>query len=358
MQGDEYEALKADIAENGLRELIWLHPDGRILDGRNRYCACRDTETEPHFRTWDGKGSLVNFVVSMNLHRRHLTSGQRAMIAAKLANMPVGRPEINAPIGAFNQPRAASVLNVSTRSVQRARQVLDNGIPELQTAIEQGRVSITPAAEAATELSSEEQNHFTTLTISGMAGTKALQAARSGPSQAVAVTVFSSESVEYYTPSKYIEAARQVMGGIDLDPASCESAQEIVKAAQYYTKADDGLAQKWEGRCWLNPPYGKIRNKSSQGQWGQHLLSEYHSGNVSEAILLVKAATGYEWFEKLWDELPVCFARERLSFIRENGNNDGSSKQGTAFFYIGENVEQFIKVFAQFGRIVLPGDQR
>ena len=81
MEGDEYEQLKADIAQNGLLEAIWLHPDGSIIDGRNRHRACIETETEPRFRTWDGKGSLVGFVVSMNLHRRHLTSSQRAAIA-------------------------------------------------------------------------------------------------------------------------------------------------------------------------------------------------------------------------------------------------------------------------------------
>jgi hypothetical protein len=81
MTGEEYEALKADIAANGLLEPIWLHPDGSIIDGRNRYNACIEAGTEPAFRQWDGDGSLVSFVVSLNLHRRHLTSGQRATCA-------------------------------------------------------------------------------------------------------------------------------------------------------------------------------------------------------------------------------------------------------------------------------------
>lgn len=81
LDGEEYEALKNDIAQNGLRESIWLHPDGRIIDGRNRYRACVDTGILPHYRTWAGDGSLVAFVVSLNLHRRHLSSDQRAVIA-------------------------------------------------------------------------------------------------------------------------------------------------------------------------------------------------------------------------------------------------------------------------------------
>jgi len=84
LDGPEYEELKADIAKNGLLEAIWLHPDGSIIDGRNRHRACTETGTQPRFRTWSGQGSLVAFVVSMNLHRRHLTYDQRVGIALKL----------------------------------------------------------------------------------------------------------------------------------------------------------------------------------------------------------------------------------------------------------------------------------
>ena len=81
MQGDEFEQLKDDIAANGLLEAIWLHPDDSIIDGRNRHRACIETETEPRFRTWGGDGSVVEFVWSMNFHRRHLTSSQKAAVA-------------------------------------------------------------------------------------------------------------------------------------------------------------------------------------------------------------------------------------------------------------------------------------
>jgi N6-adenosine-specific RNA methylase IME4 len=84
MTGAEYDALKADIAEHGLREPIWLHPDGSIIDGRNRHRACVELGIEPNFETWNGNGSLVAFVVSLNLHRRHLDAGQRAMIGLRV----------------------------------------------------------------------------------------------------------------------------------------------------------------------------------------------------------------------------------------------------------------------------------
>jgi ParB-like chromosome segregation protein Spo0J len=92
MLGAEYEALKRDIAENGLLEKICLHKDGSIIDGRNRYRACVDVGVEPEFTTWDGDDSeLLDYVLSVNLHRRHLTASQRAVMAleveAKLAEL-------------------------------------------------------------------------------------------------------------------------------------------------------------------------------------------------------------------------------------------------------------------------------
>ncbi len=62
MQGEQYDQLVQDIRDNDLREAIWLH-EGQIIDGRNRYRACLDAGVEPRFRTWNGKGSLMQFVV-------------------------------------------------------------------------------------------------------------------------------------------------------------------------------------------------------------------------------------------------------------------------------------------------------
>src|SRR6266567_8413556 len=65
---------------------------------------------------------------------------------------------------------------------------------------------------------------------------------------------------EWFTPVEIIEAVRDVLGTIDLDPASCDEAQETVQATRYFTAENDGLKQEWAGRVWLNPPFSHPLN--------------------------------------------------------------------------------------------------
>lgn len=105
--------------------------------------------------TWDGTGTEVAFVVSVNLHRRHLTTAQRAMVAAKIANMPLGGAvyrggtigvSIETPIAETPLDRASEMMNVSRASTARARRVLDHGEPELVAAVVEGRAKLHSAA--------------------------------------------------------------------------------------------------------------------------------------------------------------------------------------------------------------------
>lgn len=154
---------------------------------------------------------------------------------------------------------------------------------------------------------------------------------------------------EWYTDSRYIEAARKVMGSIDLDPASCAEANTRVKATRYYTKADDGLAHEWSGNVWLNPPFGKIDGKSTIKLFIRKLLDEYERGHVSQAIYLITGKNNSVWFRWIWD-YPVCFPHEHVYFRRP----DGSVKDqmfGVLFAYLGPNEQRFIDVFQQFGTV-------
>jgi N6-adenosine-specific RNA methylase IME4 len=91
IEGEEFEELKKDIAENGLLDPIILHPDGSIVDGRNRYRACLAVGVTPRYETWSGTGSLLAFVISKNIRRRQLTASQRAALAVEI--LPVWEAE-------------------------------------------------------------------------------------------------------------------------------------------------------------------------------------------------------------------------------------------------------------------------
>ena len=86
--------------------------------------------------------------------------------------------------------------------------------------------------------------------------------------------LLSCQTAEHYTPAQYVEAARHVLGAIDLDPASCEQANRVVRASRYYTLVEDGLRQPWGGRVFVNPP-GDHRGQLVRAFWRracQHAL--------------------------------------------------------------------------------------
>lgn len=159
LDGKEFMALADDIAEHGLRESIKLLDD-MILDGRNRYLACKSAGVEPSFEVFEGDDPVA-YVISANLRRRHMDESQRSVVGAKLATIRVGdnqhKTAEGSPIGeAITQAKAAELLNVGKRSVERAREVIEKGAPSLIAAVEQGRVSVSAAATIAS-LPVEEQ---------------------------------------------------------------------------------------------------------------------------------------------------------------------------------------------------------
>lgn len=150
----EHLMLADDITAHGQHEPILLL-EGMVLDGRNRQRACLHAGVKPVYAQFTGTDPL-NFVLSKNLHRRHLTESQRALVAASIVDWERGVNQSTG--GAANLPTrtAAAKLSISERAVTAARRVRDHGAPELIDAIRAGKVSIH-AGEALSELQHAEQ---------------------------------------------------------------------------------------------------------------------------------------------------------------------------------------------------------
>jgi hypothetical protein len=164
MQGPELQALAADIQVNGLQHPILTYK-GKIIDGRNRYRACKEIGIEPETEVWEGdEKNLLSLIVSLNWYRRNLDKSQRAMIAANIAQLRHGQKKADAPSGASQiaQTEAAEMMNVGRRSLQRARELKKSATPETIQAVVNGELPLNTALTIAKE-PVEEQNHLVAL---------------------------------------------------------------------------------------------------------------------------------------------------------------------------------------------------
>ena len=142
-----------------------------------------------------------------------------------------------------------------------------------------------------------------------------------------------------------------MLGDIDLDPASCEFAQQTVKARNYYTAADDGLKKQWRGRVWLNPPYAQ----PLVGQFIDKLLAERNAKRVKAAILLTNNFTENTWFQSAAMLCQaICFTRGRIRFLNQDGQETAGAvtMRGQAFMYFGPHTGKFFDVFSDVGVVL------
>jgi len=332
--------LADDIRVRGLRHPI-LMAEGKIADGRNRYRACIIAGVEPRFTQWDGKGSLIDAIMSDNLKRRHLTTSQRAMAATRAKPLYEAEAAIRRRATQNNETakavsanlreqdagkaseKAAAALNVSPRSVESASSVLSHGVPELVRAVDRGDMAVSAAAQIAKLPPAQQIEAIAKPHVTHNSGVN-----------------------EWYTPQRYIDAARQVLGTIDLDPASCAAANKIVNATQFYSAETDGLAQEWRGCVYMNPPYCS----ELIGKFSKKLAESYASGAVTSAITLTNNATETAWFADLIGRASaVCFPSERIKFLSPVDGKVGAPLQGQAFIYLGSNPGLFRDVFGRFG---------
>lgn len=169
--------------------------------------------------------------------------------------------------------------------------------------------------------------------------------------------IHNSGNNERYTPEYIIQLARKTMGGIDIDPASCEVANNsLVKATRYFDKETNGLHQEWHGRIWLNPPYERGLIES----FVDKLLEEYRVGRTTEAIVLTHNASETRWYGRLLEEsTAICIVSGRIRFYAINGGNQvyqpkGAPLQGQLITYLGDNWEIFCDIFKALGTCLRP----
>ena len=152
---------------------------------------------------------------------------------------------------------------------------------------------------------------------------------------------FSSESPEWYTPRHVIDRVLRVLGTITLDPCSNSKTAPNVPALSHYTAEDDGLAQPWRGRVYMNPPYGR-----GIDPWIAKLCAAHADGSVIEAIALVPARTDTDWFRRLRDAA-ICFVDGRLRF----SDAEAGAPFPSALAYLGPNRRGFIAAFWDLGDV-------
>lgn len=156
----EIQELAADIQANGLRAPITLL-ENQILDGRNRYRACNLVGIEPRFREFNGEGDPLDFIVSVNIKRRHLTTSQRAMVAAKIANLPRGKPDSKSAILRNKAVSAAAKeLNVGTRTIETAKEVLRDAPKSEIAKVEKGEKTVATVARETKAKAESKEKHF------------------------------------------------------------------------------------------------------------------------------------------------------------------------------------------------------
>ncbi len=193
----------------------------------------------------------------------------------------------------------------------------------------------------------------------------------------------SMDSPEWYTPTMYVESARTVMGCIDLDPASHEEANKIVRAARYYTEQENGLVLPWFGNILENPPGGLVN------EFWRKTMDEWVRGNIGQLVWIGYSLEQLQTLQqsgahKTPLDFPTCFTSKRIAFIenvakkalriqkiladaekpgaseakrksaariRAGKEPDNSPSHSNYISYLGPNVMKFHREFSQYGAI-------
>jgi phage N-6-adenine-methyltransferase len=307
----ELAALAESIGAVGLRHPI-ITFEGKILDGRNRFRACEMAHVKPMFVPFlGGHVEALQLVVDENLHRRQLTSEQRAAFWELRRRTEA---KIAAAVDKVRQAAKAKLSEAGklggktggrgrpNRPVEKVPQAYPPDERKSRAAEAKLAGTNTVYLGKAKKLDDEQLKRV-------VAGDRGLASAHVGNN---------SGQNEWYTPEEYIEPSRAVLGTIDLDPASSEEANGVIRATRFYSEADNGLERPWAGRVWMNPPY----SHPLVGLFCDRLAEEREHGTVEAAIVLVNNATETAWFQRLAAvSSAICFPRGRVRFWSPRGTS-------------------------------------
>jgi len=329
---EELAQLEANLRVEGCRDALvcW---GGVLLDGHNRYEICerlgigydvRDVELSD-------RDDAKIWIIRNQFGRRNLIAYDRASLALKLKEFIAAKARVNQGVRTdISQKSAESLKPIDTREeIAKIAGVSHDTISKVETIQEQGtpeQIVRIKSGEASINQVHNEIKHPHVANNSG--------------------------NNEWYTPSEYVEAAREVMGCIDLDPASSETANKTVKADAYFTREEDGRGMDWFGNVWMNPPYAQ----PLVSEFCSKLRDSFLGGSVSQACVLVNNATETGWFQGLLEiSEAACFIKGRVKYLDVEGNASGAPLQGQAILYMGDNKLLFAERFSSFGIVMVHG---
>ena len=353
----EYEQLEKNLLADGVRDPLVLW-NNMLIDGHNRYRIAlkHNLPFETITKEFADEDEASIWIMQNQLGRRNLSDFVRVEMAYKCEDAVKAK---KAAASAQNLKQNSDMEKLPYRKEGLARDELgtmagvsgktyDHGVTVLKTApqpvidaAKKDEISINAAFEI-TKMPFAAQREIADRIEQGEKPKDVIAEVKSKPHVA-----FNSGNNEWYTPKEIIEAARKAMGSIDIDPASSDVANEVVKAAEYYTAETDGLDKPLHGNVWMNPPYAS----DLIGKFIQKIVSERNS--YKQAIVLVNNATETEWFNSLISVASaVCFPRSRIKFYMPDSKT-GSPLQGQAIVYIGDSMSNFLDNFSAIGWIGL-----
>ena len=362
LSSEERQGLESSLLKEGCRDALVLWGD-ILIDGHNRYeiCTKHNIPYKTVQREFGSREAVIEWIILNQFGRRNLPAHERARLALRLKPViaekakeqqlsslkqgnavPQNSAKRETPIE--TRQELAKIAGVSHDTIAKVEHIEEEAPEPVVTASRQGQISVN-AAYQVTKLEQEEQEEI----AHRIEHIEEEPEETATPKAIVQEVVnrphvsYNSGNNEWYTPADIIEAARAVMGSIDIDPASNDIAQKVVKAETYYTAETNGLDKTWEGNVWLNPPYAS----ELIGKFVDKLIKEQE--HYEQAIILVNNATETEWFRKIISiASAVCFPKGRVKFYLPDGKT-GAPLQGQAILYIGASPKKFTDMFLKVG---------